>query len=489
MIQTLYKIFIFMALLLHTGVVRAATADLADLTVGMRLEPPHLDPTASASASIDFIVYNNVFEGLTAIDRNGTVQPLLATDWTVSTDGTVYTFTLKQGVTFHDNTGFNADDVVFSVRRMTAANTVNPRKAMFDNIQSVAKINAYTVRIVLKTADSDFLYKMALPDAVVVAAESADTNTTQPIGTGPFIFQAFAKGDSVSLSKNVRYHATAAQLHSVKFRFIADTTSATAGILSGDIDAFPYFVDPIPVALFVDNPKLTVVYGNTEGETMVAINNQNISDIRIRRAMHHAIDKQSMIDLTAPGATAIGSHMPPHSPYYIDMTQTYPYDVRTAKQLLSDADAIGKRIKFTVPPAYDMMANAVADYLRKAGFKVHMQNIDWGTWLSQVFKHKDYDITVITHVEPMDYDVYANPDYYYGYDSAAYGQIIQSLKHAATEAERKALLADAQRLLSKDAVNVWLYQRPKVGVWKKALQGMWADAPVEGIVLKDVYWQ
>ncbi len=466
-----------------------AMASKTDITVGMRLEPPHLDPTASASASIDFIVYNNVFEGLTTIDKNGVVKPLLATNSTVSVDGLQYTFTLKQGVKFHDNTDFNADTVVFAINRMIAPDTVNPRKSVFSNIKSVTKTDTHMVQIILKTADSNFLYKMALPDAIMVSPASAKTNIIAPIGTGPFVFTAFNKGDSVLLSKNPKYHSTAAKLQAIKFRFIADSTSATVGILSGEIDAFPYFVDPINVALFVKNPKLSVVYGNTEGETMVAINNKNIDDVRVRRAMHHAIDKQGMIDLTAPGATAIGTHMPPHSPYYVDLTNAYPYDVDMAKKLLSDANVMDTVLQFLIPPGYDLIANGVADYLRKAGFTLNMQNVDWGTWLTQVFNDKDYDITVITHVEPMDYDIYANPEYYYAYDSATYQGIMDSLKNTITESERKTLLIKAQQLLSIDAVNVWLYQRPKVGVWNKDLQGMWTDAPVEGIVLKDVYWQ
>ena len=491
--KTIFTVLMLGAVL-HTGVTYAKKTDLptdltTDLTIGLRLEPPHLDPTASASASIDFIVYNNVFEGLTTIDKNGNIRPLLATKWDISADGKTYIFTLKPHVKFHDGTDFTASDVVYTMHRITAPDTLNPRKSMFTHITNVAALNDSTVKITLKNPDSHLLYKLALPEAVMVAPESANTNKTAPIGTGAFIFNRFSKGDSVTLSKNTNYHNPPAKLSTVKFRFISDTTAATAGILSGQIDAFPYFVDPINIQLFKNNPKFSVVYGNTEGETMVAINNQNIADVRIRRAMHHAIDKQGIIHLTAPGATPIGSHMPPHSPYYIDLTAVYPYDVQTAKQLLTEANAHGTALKFLVPPAYDLMANGVADYLRKAGFKIHMQSVDWATWLSQVFQQKQYDITVITHVEPMDYDIYANPEYYYGYNSPAYQQLIADVKTAPDEPTKSDLLAKAQKLLSTDAVNVWLYQRPKIGVWHKDLIGMWSDAPVEGIVLKNVYWQ
>lgn len=464
-------------------------AKSTDLTVGMRLEPPHLDPTQSASASIDFIVYNNIFEGLTTLDKNGVVRPLLAQKWHVSADAKTYIFTLKQGVQFHDKTAFDADDVVFTIARMIAPDTLNSRKGLYTNIAHVQKLSPYQVSVRLKTADGNFLYKMALPDAVIVAPETAGMNTSHPKGTGPFVFKKFDKGDSVYIRKNPDYHGVPAKLETVRFRFVADASSATIGLASGQIDAYPYFVDPIHVTALTNNPKLSVVYGSTEGETMVAINNRTVSDIHIRRALHHAIDKHGMIALTAPGAHPIGSHMPPHSPYYVDLSNAYPYDVNMAQSLRKQSPLANKELQFYVPPAYGLIAAGVVDYLRKSGFKVKMHTVDWATWLSKVFKQGQYDITVITHVEPMDYDVYANPKYYYGYDSDSYRDMMQRLSVATTESERTAILHNAQRHLSHDAVNVWLYQRPKVGVWHKSVKGMWHNAPVEGIVLRDVYWQ
>ena len=115
----------------------SAFAAKTHLTMGMSLEPPHLDPTAGAAAAIDEVVYANVFEGLTRINQNAEVLPALAESWNISADGLTYTFNLRQGVKFHDGTAFDSSDVVFSLERATAENSTNAQKALFSAITSV----------------------------------------------------------------------------------------------------------------------------------------------------------------------------------------------------------------------------------------------------------------------------------------------------------------------------------------------------------------
>lgn len=159
------------------------------LNMGVVLEPPHLDPTAGAAAAIDEVVYANVFEGLTRIDRNGEVKPRLASSWNVSDDGKTYRFTLREGVTFHDGTTMDSADVLFSIERAIATDSVNAQKALFEPIESVAAEGAGTVIVTLKRPTGHFLFNLGWGDAIVVGEESADGNKANPVGTGPFTFK------------------------------------------------------------------------------------------------------------------------------------------------------------------------------------------------------------------------------------------------------------------------------------------------------------
>ena len=174
-----------------------AMAAKTSLTMGMVLEPPHLDPTAGAAAAIDEVVYANVFEGLTRIDRNGEVKPALAERWTISDDKKEYTFFLHKGVKFHDGQTFDADDVVFSLDRARGKDSVNAQKGLFGPIVDVKKKDAHTVVVTLSQPTGSFLFDMGWGDAVMVDQASAEGNKSNPIGTGPFKFVKWVKGDRI----------------------------------------------------------------------------------------------------------------------------------------------------------------------------------------------------------------------------------------------------------------------------------------------------
>ncbi|WP_235031129.1 ABC transporter substrate-binding protein, partial [Geminicoccus flavidas] len=194
-----------LARLLATSLLMTALADAAvakdTVTLGQVLEPPHLDPTAGAAAAIDEIVYANVFEGLTRIAADGSVQPQLATSWEVSPDGLSWTFHLKQGVTFHDGTAFDSADVKFSIERALAEDSVNAQKGLFEPIAAVETPDPATVVIRLKRPSGLLPWNLAWGDAVIVAPESAETNGTRPVGTGPFEFTEWRQGDRLVLSR------------------------------------------------------------------------------------------------------------------------------------------------------------------------------------------------------------------------------------------------------------------------------------------------
>ena len=464
------------------------------VTIGMQLEPPHLDPTSAAAAAIDEVVYANVFEGLTRIGSDGSVRPALAESWMISDDGLEYVFNLRQGVKFHDGTEFDSADAVFALDRARSEDSTNAQKALFEPIASVEAAGPHTLRVVLKRPTGGFLFSMGWGDAVMVAPESAANNQSEPIGTGPFRFSRWAKGDRVELVRNDDYWGDPVALAEATFRFISDPAAAFNAVMAGDVDAFPVFPAPESLAQFEADDRFQVVVGSTEGETILSTNNSRpvLADIRVRQAIAHAIDRQAIVDGAMFGfGTPIGTHFAPHHPAYVDLTGLYPHDTDRAKALLAEAGhASGLTLSLKLPPpSYARRGGEIlASQLRNVGIAVEIENVEWAQWLEQVFRGYDYDLTIVSHTEPMDIGIYARDDYYFRYQSDEFDTIIDELTVTADPERRNELLGDAQRRIAEDAVNGYLFQLARTGVWRKGLEGLWRNAPTQANDLTEVRW-
>jgi peptide/nickel transport system substrate-binding protein len=247
------------------------------VVLGMVLEPaPGLDPTMAPAAAIGEVVHMNVLEGLTKINMDGRITPLLAESWTIDPDGKVYTFKLRKGVKFHDGEAFDASDVVFSFERAKSKESTNKaKKAVFDNISSVTAPDPATVILLLNNADGNFLFRMGENTAVILDPKSAATTATKPIGTGPFRFESWAKGSSITLVKNEQYRdAAKVAMKKVTFRFINDPAAQVAALLAGDIDGMPRYGALESLKQFQNDPRFSVAVGGTEGKTIMTINNR-----------------------------------------------------------------------------------------------------------------------------------------------------------------------------------------------------------------------
>jgi len=332
---------------------------------------------------------------------------------------------------------------------------------------------------------------MAWGDAIILAPETADQAATAPVGTGPFRFQNWIQGDRVELVANDAYWGDKPALTEATFKFISDPTAAFAAMMAGDVDAFPNFPAPETLAQFNADPRFTVIVGSTEGETILSTNNKSVSDIRVRKAIAHAINRQDIIDGAMFGyGTPIGTHFAPHNPAYVDLTGNSAYDPEMSRALLAEAAPDGLTLTLKLPPpAYARRGGEIiAAQLREVGIETEISNLEWGQWLEQVFRGKDFDLTIVSHTEPMDIGIYARPDYYFQYDNPEFQVLNDTLSVTADPDSRAELLDKMQRMISDDYVNGYLFQLAKTGVANSAISGLWANSPTQANDLTGVSW-
>ncbi len=482
------------ALAVSTALAPAAFAAKTDITVGLQLEPPNLDPTSGAAGAIDSVTYSNIFEGLTRFGPDGSINPGLAESWTISDDGKVYTFKLRKGVKFHDGSDMDANDVKFSLDRTNEEGSSNAQKALFADIESVEVVDPHTVKVTLKKPNGNMLFNLAWGDAVIVSPETAANNATNPVGTGAFVFKNWAKGDEVELERNKDYWGTPAKLDKVIFKFISDPNAAFAAVMAGDVDSFMPFPAPENLPQFDADPRFRVIAGSTEGETILSTNNKMppFDNPKVREAVAHAIDRQAIIDGAMFGyGTPIGTHFAPHHPSYLDLTAQSNFDPEKAKALLAEAghpDGFKTTLKLP-PPSYARRGGEIiASQLRDIGIETEISNLEWAQWLEQVFKGKDFGLTIVSHTEPLDIGIYARPDYYFQYDNADFQKMMADLNNATDPAERDRLLKAAQQKIADDYVNGYLFQLANTGVVNKDLQGVWENAPTQAADMTGVSW-
>ena len=466
------------------------------LVLAMALEPPGLDPTAGAASAIAEIVLYNVFETLTRIGGDGSVKPLLAESWEVSPDLKTVTFKLRKDAKFQNGEPFNAQTVKFSFTRAGAEKSTNKDKRLFQSMEFIGTPDPYTVVIGMKTIEPDLLFLLGQATAIMVEPKSADTNATAPVGTGPFKLENWAKGSSVTLVRWPGFrNAASIRLSKVTFRFISDPAAQVAALLSGDVDAFPRVAAARSLEQIKRDGRFQVIIAGSRAKTILAINNKKkpLDDVRVRRAIAAAIDRKVVIEGAGDGLGApIGSHYVPGALGYIDTTGVNPFNIDKAKALLKEAGVttpLELTLKLPPPPYSRQGGEVIAAQLAKAGITAKIENVEWAQWLDVVYGKKNYDLTIISHVEPFDLGNFAKPDYYWGYTNPAFNKLFDQINNAPTTAERARLLGEAQKMIANDAVAAYLYQPQFITVANKRVRGLWKDMPIFANDLSLIYWE
>ena len=481
----LAAVFLCVAALLAVIPVPAQARDR--IIVALQLEPPTLDPTSGAAAATDEVTYRTIFEGLTTLDATGAPVPLLATHWTMAPDAKSYIFHLRFGVRFQDGTPFDARIVAFSLMRASRPGSTNALAARLSEIAAIDALDPLTVRIRLKTPDAGLPVLLAWGDCVMVAPRPADRLATDPVGTGPFRYQSWSRGDRLRLVRNDNYWGAKPALAAIEYRFIGDPAAAYAAMKTHAVDLFPDYPAPENLAQLRADPTLRVTTAPSEGEVILALNNAQgpLRDIRVRRAIAFALDRRAIIDGAMFGyGQPIGSHFPPQNPDYVDLAGLYPHDPAKARALLAAA-GYAKGLALTLklpPPAYARRSGEiVAAELAAVGIRTTIVPVEWPQWLDEVYARHQYDMTIVSHAEPADYDIYGRSDYYFGYDGRAVGLLLDRLKATTDPAGRHALLVAIQRRIAEDSVNGFLFQFPHLAVADARLTNVWANTPLQAL--------
>lgn len=478
----------------------AATAQQApepvyggEAVVAITAEPPGWDPSASTSQEIARVMYHNVFEGLVRVDRDGAIVPALAESWQVSEDGLTLTFELRSGVKFHDGSDFTADDVVAKLERATDPDSGHTHPEYYEAIEEVSADGA-TVTVRLSQPSSSLLYNLARPDSIIYPAGTADSQRSDPIGTGPFRFVEWVAGSEVRLERFDDYYLDGVPyLDALTFRIIGDPNARFAALQAGDIDMIGVALSPESAIQAEANPDLKVTRGSNTTEITMALNNSRepLDDPLVRQAITHAIDKSAIVEGANFGfGTVIGTHATPVEPYWLEL-EPYPYDPQRARELLAEAGfGDGLSLRFELPEPYNIertSGEVIAQQLSEVGIDVELSVVEWGTWIQRIFLGGDYDMTIIGHSEPRDINVYANPDYYYHYDNPRIGELLDEAELAGSQEEATESYKEIARIIAEDAVNVWTFNPAYLVAASQDLYGYWEDQPTVAIDMTEAF--
>ncbi|MEA5154700.1 ABC transporter substrate-binding protein [Raineyella sp.] len=452
------------------------------LVIGATAEPPTLDPTMNNAAAIPQVLLYNVYETLVKVDGTGQLQGLLAKEWTVSPDRRTYTFHLEPGASFASGRPLTAADVKWSIERINSAATSSVLKSQMSVVDSVSAPDDHTAVVTLKRPSNSWLWNMSSTAGIIFDARSGADFATTPAGSGPYTLTSWAKGSEIDLVRNDKYWGTRARPDAVTFRYFTDANAMNAAMLSGDLNVISNVQAPQALDRFSDTSRYTVMQGTTNGEVVLGLNNRTtaLKDKRVRQAITYAIDRKALLDSVWNGkGTLIGSMVPPTDPWYQDLSGAYPYDPARAKELLKEAGYDkGLTLRLRLPTlAYAKGAGQfVQSQLAAVGITVVIDELEFpARWIDVVMRQSDYDMTIVAHVEPRDMVNFADPEYYWHYDSEQF-RTLMAAADAGTAQEYVDDQRAAAKLLSDDAAADWLFLLPNLVVTTPNVTGLNANA-------------
>lgn len=423
------------------------------LNIGLVLEPTSLDIRNDSGVATGQILIDNVYQGLVGIakDTKTDIVPVLATELPeVSADGLEYTFTLRDGVKFHSGAALTTDDVVASLTPVFAAEGSGA---------TIEKAGDAGVKLTLSQPNSLLLFELAGAQGVILEDGKTEGLQNTANGTGPYVFTRWKQGDSLTLDKNEAYWGEPATLDRATFRFFPEGRAAVNALKDGDIDVQTALLSPLR-AEFEGNANFTMVRADSSDVFTLAYNNQRapFTDIRVREALSMAIDTEAIVGTQNGDAKTLGSPITEGEPGYVDLTDVNAYNPERARELLAEAGQQNLTLTITAPNHYDTTAlDLVTSQLAEVGISAKVNPVEFPTWLNDVYSNHDFDLSYVDHAEARDLANYANPEYYFGYDSAKVQELYAAAIASVDIKDEDALLQDVARQIANDAPAKWLF--------------------------------
>ena len=453
-----------------------------EIVVGITQDLDSLDPHIAVAAGTDEVLFN-VFEGLVKPDKDGNFVEAVAESYVISEDAMTYTFTLRENVKFHNGKVVTVDDVVYSLKRCAGLLDVQDPNVLVDSalsraIKEIVVTDERTVVLKLHQADTELLPYLT---CAIIPCDY-ENQSTSPVGTGPFRFVSYSPLESCIVEKNPEYYGTPAYLDKVTFKIYASSDAAFLELMAGKVHVFPYLTDEQAAQL---SQKYTIEVGTMNLVQAMFLNNgvAPFDDVRVRKAFCHAVNRQEILDMLSGGrGTLINSGMTPGlASYYNEGLAGYAYDVDKAKQLLADAGyADGLEITLTVPSNYQYhmdTAQVIVEQLKKVGVTAKIVPVEWATWLSDVYKGRDYQATVVGldfNLAPSDvvkrYNSTASNNFM-NYKNAEYDATFATALAAINEQEKIQAYKDLQKFLYEDAASVYIQDPALLTAVSKELGG------------------
>lgn len=431
-----------------------------------------LDPHNMLAAGTKEIFFN-VFEGLVKPDNDGNIVPALASDIQVSEDKLTYTFTLREGVKFHDGTNLTAEDVVYSVNKFADIEGGNPKVAAFLNVKEVKKTSDMSVDIVLQSEDPDFLNSLASIEAAIIPAGNSNPSGSA-IGTGPYKFVSRLPLESVIFQKNADYWGECGNIEKVTFKICANSDTVPMELNSGTVDMFARLTDA--QIREISSSDVEVLEGTMNLVQALYLNNdyEPLSNPKVRQALCYAVDRNEVLKFVSDGKGAIiGSAMyPAYKKYYDEqLNDNYSPNADKARELLKEAGyENGFELAITVPSNYSQhmdTALVVSEQLKAVGIDVTINPVDWDTWLEETYVGRNYQATVIgvdaaqlTAGALLSRYVSDADNNFVNFKSQAYDTAYENAQKSSNDDERTKYYKECASILSNEAASVYIQDLP-----------------------------
>ena len=456
-----------------------------------------LDPHQTVAAGTREVLFN-IFEGLVKPNSDGEMIPAVAEKYTLSEDGTTYTFTLREGVKFHNGQTVTAEDVVYSINRCAAVpeGQEKPLVAAFSAVKSVEALDEKTVAVTIAQRDLEFISYMT---AAIIPADYENQDTA-PVGTGPFRFVSRTPQQDFVMERFEDYWGAPAWLDKVTYKICENADALVMNLNGGSIDLCAHLTSAQASQL---NQNFQVLEGTMNLVQAIYLNNQAkpFDNQLVRQALCYAIDRQGIMDMVADGhGTAVGSSIyPAFTKYFLpELVDKYPHDVAKAKELLAQAGyPDGFDMTISVPNNYQPhmdTAEVVAEQLREAGINVTIQPVEWSTWLDTIYNGRQFQATVVG-VDAANMTARAmlerfTSDYgknFINYNNPAYDALFQKAINAQDEAGQTDLYKQMETMLADTAANVYIQDLCDLVAMRQDLGGL-KFYPIYVLDLSTVYF-